>query len=179
MVNDGSRPGGLNVHGISGGTYGVMGLSQLAMVTNKSAHIALVRTSMDYMLAWQWTQDINMGWYNSKARFQGADMKTVGASVNGMVRSEVTLYSWMAYQATDDERYLTSFEQNLNWLTYQQYDNFYDEHFFGGGDEGLTPYFQYLNGVGCNFFGETTGQGVGIMEYLLAKRTPPLLQQRT
>ena len=100
MVNDGSRPGGLNVHGISGGTYGVMGLSQLAIVTKKVEHIALVRASMDYMLAFQWTKDINLGWYNSKARFQGADMKTVGASVNGMVRSEVTLYSWMAYKAT-------------------------------------------------------------------------------
>ena len=170
MVNDGSRPGGLNVHGVSGGTYGVMALSQLALVTNKTEHVALVRQSMDYMLAWQWTQDINMGYYNSKARFQGADMKTVGASVNGMVRSEVTLYSWMAYRATGDRRYLASFEQNHHWLTYQQYDNFYDTHFFGGGDEGLSPYFQYINGVGCNFFGETTGQGVGLMEYLISKR---------
>ena len=89
--------------------------------------------------------------YNSKARFQGADMKTVGASVNGMVRSEVTLYSWMAFEATRDERYLESFEQNLAWLTHQQYDNLYDDHFFGGGDEGLAPSFQYINGVGCNF----------------------------
>ena len=104
MVNDGSLPGGLNVHGVSAGTYGVMGLSQLAVVTNNPEHVGLVRTSMDFMLAWQWTRDINMGWYNSKARFQGADMKTVGASVNGMVRSEVTLHSWMAYQATGDER---------------------------------------------------------------------------
>jgi hypothetical protein len=155
---------------VSGGTYGVMALSQLALVTNKTEHVALVRQSMDYMLAWQWTQDINMGYYNSKARFQGADMKTVGASVNGMVRSEVTLYSWMAYRATGDRRYLASFEQNHHWLTYQQYDNFYDTHFFGGGDEGLSPYFQYINGVGCNFFGETTGQGVGLMEYLISKR---------
>ena len=89
--------------------------------------------------------------YNSKARFQGADMKTVGASVNGMVRSEVTLYSWMAFEATRDERDLESFEQNLAWLTHQQYDNLYDDHFFGGGDEGLAPSFQYINGVGCNF----------------------------
>ena len=64
----------------------------------------------------------------------------------------------------------SSFEQNHHWLTYQQYDNLYDPHFYGGGDEGISPYFQYLNGLGCNFFGETTGQGVGIMEYLLAKR---------
>ena len=71
MVNDGSRPGGLNLHGISGGTYGVMGLSQLAMVTGKPEHVALVRVSMDYMLAWQWTREINVGYYNSKARFQG------------------------------------------------------------------------------------------------------------
>ena len=98
------------------------------------------------------------------------DMKTLGASVNGMVRSEATLYSWMAFEATGDPRYLKSFEQNANWLTYQQYDNLYDEHFYGGGDEGLSPSFQYLNGVGCNFFGETTGQGVGIMEYLLHKK---------
>ena len=175
MVNDGSRPGGLNVHGVSGGMYGVMGLSQLALVTNKTEHVALVRQSMDYMLAWQWTRDINFGYYNSKTRFQGADMKTVGASVNGMVRSEVTLYSWMAYQATGDRRYLASFEKNHHWLTYQQYDNFYDTHFFGGGDEGLSPYFQYVNGVGCNFFGETTGQGVGLMEYLIAKRSLTLI----
>jgi hypothetical protein len=103
-----------------------------------------VRASMDYMLAFQWTKDINMGWYNSKARFQGADMKTVGASVNGMVRSEVTLYSWMAFKATGDKKYLQSFEQNLSWLTHQQYDNLYDDRFFGGGDEGLAPYFQYV-----------------------------------
>ena len=64
----------------------------------------------------------------------------------------------------------SSFEQNHHWLTHQQYDNLYDPHFYGGGDEGISPYFQYLNGLGCNFFGETTGQGVGIMEYLLAKR---------
>ena len=170
MVNDGSRPGGLNVHGISAGTYGVMGLSQLAMVTKKPEHVAMVRVAMDFMLAWQWTREINLGYYNSKARFQGADMKTTGAAVNGMVRSEVTLYSWMAYQATGDERYLHSFEQNHAWLTHQQYDNMYDERFFGGGDEGLSPSFQYVNGLGCNFFGETTGQGVGVMEYLLAKR---------
>ena len=64
----------------------------------------------------------------------------------------------------------SSFEQNHHWLTFQQYDNLYDPHFYGGGDEGISPYFQYLNGLGCNFFGETTGQGVDIMEYLLAKR---------
>ena len=62
MVNDGSLPGGLNVHGVSGGTYGVMGLSQLAMVTQKAEHVALVRMSMDYMLAWQWTREINVGY---------------------------------------------------------------------------------------------------------------------
>ena len=124
--------------GISGGTYGVVGLSLLAMVTKKPEHIAMVRTSMDFMLAWQWAKEINTGWYDSKvrndgqsdtfscmprvafqlsmacvgvarltscggvanpkARFQGADMKTAGASVNGMVRSEVTLHSWMAYK---------------------------------------------------------------------------------
>ena len=36
-------------------------------------------------------------------------------------------------------------------MTHQQYDNIYDEHFYGGGDEGLAPSFQYINGVGCNF----------------------------
>lgn len=170
MINDGSRPGGLNVHGVSGGTYGVMALSQLALITRKPEHVALVRTSMDYMLAWQWTADINVGYYNPKARFQGADMKTTGASVNGMVRSEVTLYSWMAYKATGDLKYRESFEQNIRWLTYQQWDNFDNDYFYGGGDEGQAVSLQYLNGVGCNFFGETTGQGVGIMEYLLARQ---------
>ena len=61
IVNDGHLPGGLNIHGISGGTYGVMALSQLAMVTKKPEHIRLVRLSMDYMLAWQWTKEINIG----------------------------------------------------------------------------------------------------------------------
>lgn len=97
-------------------------------------------------------------------------MKTVGAAVNGMVRSEVTMYSWMAFQATDDARYLASFQQNVNWLSYQQYDNMYDPHFYGGGDEGLAVSFQYVNGLGCNFIGETTGQGVGIMEHLLYEK---------
>lgn len=168
MVNDGSRPGGLNVHGISGGTYGVMGLSELVKVTQKPEHIALVRISMDYMLAWQWTRDINVGYYNSKARFQGMDMKTTGAAVNGMVRSEMTMYSWMAYEATGDAKYYESFKHSLNWLTYQQYDNIYETRFYGGGDEGLAVSFQYVNGLGCNFFGETTGQGVGIMLHLLS-----------
>ena len=76
----------------------------------------------------------------------------------------------LAVTSSGDEKYLESFEQNLSWLTYQQYDNMYDDRFFGGGDEGLAPFFQYVNGVGCNFFGETTGQGVGIMEYLLERR---------
>ena len=85
-----------------------MALSQLAIVTKKPEHVALVRVSMDYMLAFQWTKDINMGWYDPKARFQGADMKIAGASVNGMVRSEVTLYSWMACCELQYIRYLCS-----------------------------------------------------------------------
>lgn len=106
----------------------------------------------------------------SKARFQGMDMKTTGAAVNGMVRSEVTLYSWMAFEATGDARYLASFHQSVNWLSYQQYDNMYDPHFYGGGDEGLSVSFQYVANLGSNFFGETTGQGVGIMEHLLYEK---------
>lgn len=84
------------------------------------------------------------------------------------------LHAWMAYVATGDDIYKSSFEQNLNWLTYQQWDIFYDDHFYGGGDEGEAVSLQYLNGVGCNFFGETTGQEVGIMEYVLAKRRAAL-----
>ena len=98
------------------------------------------------------------------------DMKTTGAAVNGMVRSEVTLYSWMAFEATGDDRYLNSFHQSVNWLSYQQYDNMYDPRFYGGGDEGLGVSFQYIANLGSNFFGETTGQGVGIMEHLLYEK---------
>jgi hypothetical protein len=161
--------GGLCVHGISGGTYGVMALAELVLLTQNSAHIAMLKRVMDWMLAYQWTRDINTGYYNSKARFQGADFKTVGAAVNGMVRSEITYYVYLAWKATKDPLYLRSLEQTLAWVTYMQYDNIYEEHFYGGGDEGLAVEFQYINGLGCNFFGETTGQGVGIMEYLLSK----------
>jgi hypothetical protein len=37
----------------------------------------------------------------------------------------------------------------------------------------VNVWFQYINGVGCNFFGEMTGQGVGIMEYLLNQDAIP------
>lgn len=85
MVNDGSLPGGLNVHGISGGTYGVMGLSQLAMLTKKAEHIALVRTSMDYMLAWQWSRDINVGYYNAKAGGKVVPVENLFEDTDGLL----------------------------------------------------------------------------------------------
>lgn len=170
--------GGLCVHGISGGAYGVMALSELVLVggtqSRNITHVAMVKSVMDWMLAYQWTRDINMGYYNSKARFQGGDFKTVGAAVNGMVRSEITYYVFLAWKATKDPLYLRSLEQTLSWVTYTQYDNMYNEHFYGGGDEGVNVWFQYVNGLGCNFFGETTGQGLGIMEYLLEKEKAPV-----
>jgi hypothetical protein len=130
---DMSSGGGLCVHGISGGTYGVMALAELALVTQNSSHVAMLKTVMDWMLAFQWTCDINLGYYNSKARFQGADFKTVGAAVNGMVRSEITYCLWLAWRATRDPLYLRSFEQTLAWVSYTQYDNLYNEYFYGVG----------------------------------------------
>ena len=82
IVNDGHLPGGLNIHGISGGTYGVMGLSQLAIVTKKPEHIRLVRLSMDYMLAWQWTKEINIGCESIFALFVVAMMMTLSSLSN-------------------------------------------------------------------------------------------------
>jgi hypothetical protein len=157
-----------HLHANSAGCYGVMGLSALAIVTQNETHIQMVRVIMDYMLAQQWNRDINLGFYFPKFRFQGANSGVaIGASTNGMFRSEITLFPWMAYQATGDPRYLASFKATLAYQSHAQYDNPYDSHFFGGGDEGVFQSYQVINGWGCSFLGETVGQGVGIMEYLL------------
>eukprot|EP01052_Picozoa_sp_SAG31_P021113 SAG31_NODE_1616_length_7734_cov_3.954813_4_plen_925_part_00 len=85
----------------------------------------------------------------------------------GMFRSEITLFPWMAYKATGDPLYLASFKATMAYQSHAQYDNPYDTNFFGGGDEGVFQSYQVINGWGCSFLGETVGQGVGIMEYLL------------
>ena len=88
-----------------------------------------------------------------------------------MFRSEITLFPWMAYKATGDPKYLASFKATLAYQSHAQYDNPYDSHFFGGGDEGVFQSYQVINGWGCSFLGETVGQGVGTMEYLLNSTT--------
>ena len=162
------NPAGLCVFSSSGGTYGVMALAELALVTRNASHVAMVRVVADWMLGHQWTKEINPGYYNSKARFKGMDFKTAGAQSGGMVRSEMTLFMLMAWRATGDPVYKASLDSYLAWATYTQYDDIYDPHFFGGGMEGTNVWFQYINGLGCNFFGETTGQGVGVLDYLSA-----------
>eukprot|EP01062_Namystynia_karyoxenos_P068987 TRINITY_DN6416_c0_g1_i1.p1 TRINITY_DN6416_c0_g1~~TRINITY_DN6416_c0_g1_i1.p1 ORF type:complete len:773 (+),score=231.72 TRINITY_DN6416_c0_g1_i1:99-2321(+) len=155
-----------NLHSVSEGLYGVMAFAELSIATGNATYTKLLRVVMDYMLAWQWSADVHLGYYNSKARFQGADFTTAGAQCNGIIRAEATYFAWLAYKATGDAAYLRSFESVFSFLTRSQWDNTEDNRFFGGGHEVINLRVDALNGFGSNFWGETVGQGVAILDYL-------------
>ena len=109
-----------------------------------------------------------------KARWQSADFKTSG-SFQEWIRPEATFFMWRAYQATKEEAYLSSMLRHAVWMQYMQYDEFdlssaNSMKTFGGSHEVFQVTRDNLNGFGSNFWGETVGQGIAVLEYLSARR---------
>jgi hypothetical protein len=159
---------------------GVMGFASLALATAEGSsgreHTALhdmalnsTRILADYMLAQQEVRDVNYGYYRIKARFMGADFKTSGA-YQEWIRPEATYFMWRAFLATRDRQYLESMLRHATWMQYKQWDEFDLEsaasmRTFGGSDESFQVGSDNLNGFGANFWSETVGQGIALLEY--------------
>ena len=121
----------------------------------------------------------------------GADFKTSGA-FQEWIRPETTYFMWRAFLATREPRYLQSMLRHATWMQYKQWDEFDLEsansmRTFGGSDESfqvgndnlngtppllITSYFAVMAplcaGFGANFWGETVGQGIALLEYYRA-----------
>ena len=160
--------------------YGTMAFASLALATESDPdQIALhrvalncTRTLADYMLAQQEVRDVNYGYYRVKARWMGADFKTSGA-YQEWIRPETTYFMWRAYQATREPEYLSSMLRHATWMQYKQWDEFdlgsmNAMRTFGGSDESFQVGSDNLNGFGANFWSETVGQGIALLEYVAA-----------
>ena len=80
---------------------------------------------------------------------------------------------WRAYQATRDPEYLSSMLRHATWMQYKQWDEFdlgsvNAMRTFGGSDESFQVGSDNLNGFGANFWSETVGQGIALLEYVAA-----------
>ena len=78
---------------------------------------------------------------------------------------------WMAYQATKDPLYLRSLRAIISHMSYSQWDNLAEPRACGGGDEGTNIPCDVINGFGANFWPETTGQGIAVLE-MMAQSVP-------
>ena len=145
--------------------YAAMGYAALAMVTGEEKHKTMTRDAANYLLCQQWLFDINYGYYRKEGRWNGMECKTVG-SLQGWIRPECTMSMYMAYKATGDDIYRFSMEQHASWMTYMQYDNPDSPQTFGGGHEVFEVPADQLNGFGSNFWPETVGQAIAMMELL-------------
>jgi hypothetical protein len=169
--------------GTTAAMYGAMGFASLALTTDGLAGrevlhakaVTATRATADYMLAQQEVRDTNYGYYRRKARWMSADFKTSGA-YQEWIRPETTYFMWRAYQATRDPTYLESMLRHATWMQYKQWDEFditssVSMKTFGGSDESFQVGNDNLNGFGANFWSETVGQGVALLEYLSALET--------
>ena len=150
----------------SAAMYGTMAFSSLALATghDKTGRWAnATRTCADNLLAQQWLRDINYGYYRRKARWQGSDYRTVGGY--GMVRAETTFFMLAAWRATGDEIYKESMLAKFNHAISYQWDNEADAKMFGGANEGFSAPIDAPNGYGANFYGESIGEGLAVLEY--------------
>ena len=109
--------------------YGCMAFASLTEAAEKGGaqHVALrakalraTRVMADYMLVQQEVRDTNYGFYRRKARWMGADFKTVGG-FQEWIRPETTFFMWRAYQATGDAAYLQSMLAHARWMQYKQW----------------------------------------------------------
>ena len=178
--------------GTTAAMYGAMAFASLALATEKGgpgrtdfdgggdstlahshAHAMAVnctRVLADYMLAQQEVRDTNYGFYRRKARWMGADFKSSGG-YQEWIRPETTYFMWRSFLATRDARYLQSMLRHAAWMQYKQWDEFdlsgsVDSlRTFGGSDESFQVGSDNLNGFGSNFWSETVGQGVALLEY--------------
>jgi hypothetical protein len=142
-----------------------MAFSALAMATGEERHREYARAAANCLIASQYLFDINWGYYRKEARWNGRDQRTAG-SLQGAGGPQSTMSMYMAWKATDDALYRQALEAHTNWMTYMQYDNPDSAVTFGGGDESSQIPTDEMNGFGSNFWPETVGQGIAIMEYL-------------
>jgi hypothetical protein len=145
--------------------YATMAFSALAMTTGEEEHREYARAVASCLIANQYLVDINWGYYRKEARWNGRDQRTAG-SLQGWIRPECTMSMYMVWKATGDTLYRQALEAHTNWMTYMQYDNPDNTVTFGGGDESMQIPWDNMNGFGSNFWPETVGQGVAIMEYM-------------
>lgn len=75
--------------------------------------------------------------------------------------------------AQGEREYLASMLRHATWMQYKQWDEFdlqsaASMRTFGGSDESFQVGNDNLNGFGANFWSETVGQGIALLEYLAA-----------
>ena len=75
--------------------------------------------------------------------------------------------------ARGEREYLASMQRHATWMQYKQWDEFdlqsaASMRTFGGSDESFQVGNDNLNGFGANFWSETVGQGIALLEYLAA-----------
>ncbi len=145
--------------------YAAMALSELAIATGEEKHREYARKPANHLVANMWLFDINWGYYRKEARWNGMDERTAG-SLQGWIRPECTMAMYLASKATHDPLYQEALEAHGNWMTHMQYDNPDSPYTFGGGHEVLEIPADHLNGFGANFWPETVGQGVALLEHM-------------
>ncbi|MDA2928603.1 hypothetical protein MYX84_01440 [Acidobacteria bacterium AH-259-O06] len=145
--------------------YAVMSFAALTLAGGGEKYCQATADAANYLVSQQWLFDINYGYYRRKARWNGTDFKTAG-SLQGWIRPECIFSMYMAWKATGDSLYRYSMEQHAAWMTYMQYDNRESPRTFGGGSEALQSSTDVLNGFGSNFFPETVGQAIALIELM-------------